>query len=655
MATLKDELASLKIDHSARAGGHRPAGKFVLAVLVGALLLGGGAWFWSQRVQAAAVKTATVTAASSSDATSGAVLNASGYVVARRRATVSSKVTGKVLELFVEEGQAVKRGQVLARLDDSQVRAGLEVARAQLAAAQGGFAEDEARLREAERQSARLTKLVQEKVVGQAEAETAQATVESLTARIALARQQVEVAQRMVRSQETDLRDMEVRAPFDGIAISKDAQPGEMISPVSAGGGFTRTGICTIVDMTSLEIEVDVSESYINRVKPEQPVEAVLDAYPDWRIPGSVITTVPTADRQKATVRVRIRFGPPTGPAPSRTASKGEPLDPARPAGHGRQGVVPPGAAGGSRQRARTAAAAGVEERRQDRQRPAGRVRRPRGSRRAARGQGRPRQRRAGRSGVWIEQWRPDCRRWLRRAGGRLAREGAVMDTLVKVRDLHKVYYRGSEQIDVLQGITLDIPSGDFLALMGPSGSGKTTLLNLIGGLDTPTRGTIDVAGDRIESLSGAKLASWRARHIGFVFQMYNLLPVLTAARNVELPLLLTKLGSADRRKRVQTALSVVGLGERANHYPRQLSGGQEQRVGIARAIVTDPTLLLCDEPTGDLDRKSGDEVLNLLQSLNRDHGKTIIMVTHDPRAAECARRTLHLEKGLLVEETVNA
>jgi putative ABC transport system ATP-binding protein len=229
------------------------------------------------------------------------------------------------------------------------------------------------------------------------------------------------------------------------------------------------------------------------------------------------------------------------------------------------------------------------------------------------------------------------------------------MDTLVKVRDLHKVYYRGSEQIDVLQGITLDIPSGDFLALMGPSGSGKTTLLNLIGGLDTPTRGSIEVAGDRIDTLSGGKLAGWRARHIGFVFQMYNLLPVLTAARNVELPLLLTKLGAADRRKRVQTALNVVGLGERANHYPRQLSGGQEQRVGIARAIVTDPTLLLCDEPTGDLDRKSGDEVLNLLQTLNRDYGKTIVMVTHDPRAADCARRTLHLEKGLLVEEAMNA
>jgi putative ABC transport system ATP-binding protein len=229
------------------------------------------------------------------------------------------------------------------------------------------------------------------------------------------------------------------------------------------------------------------------------------------------------------------------------------------------------------------------------------------------------------------------------------------METLVKVRDLHKVYYRGSEQIDVLQGVTLDIPTGDFLALMGPSGSGKTTLLNLMGGLDTPTKGSIDVAGDRIDTLSGGRLAAWRARHIGFVFQMYNLLPVLTAARNVELPLLLTKLGSADRKKRVQTALSVVGLGERANHYPRQLSGGQEQRVGIARAIVTDPTLLLCDEPTGDLDRKSGDEVLNLLQTLNREHGKTIVMVTHDPRAADCARRTLHLEKGLLVEEAVKA
>jgi putative ABC transport system ATP-binding protein len=226
------------------------------------------------------------------------------------------------------------------------------------------------------------------------------------------------------------------------------------------------------------------------------------------------------------------------------------------------------------------------------------------------------------------------------------------METLVKVRDLHKVYYRGSEQIDVLQGITLDIPSGDFLALMGPSGSGKTTLLNLIGGLDTPSKGSIDVAGDRIDTLSGGKLSSWRARHIGFVFQMYNLLPVLTAERNVELPLLLTNLGRAERLAHVHTALTLVGLGDRMKHKPRELSGGQEQRVGIARAIVTDPTLLLCDEPTGDLDRKSGDEILDLLQALNKQHGKTIVMVTHDPRAAERANRTLHLEKGRLERET---
>ena len=228
-----------------------------------------------------------------------------------------------------------------------------------------------------------------------------------------------------------------------------------------------------------------------------------------------------------------------------------------------------------------------------------------------------------------------------------------MADSLVTVRDLHKVFHRGGQRIDVLQGVTLDIPQGDYLALMGPSGSGKTTLLNLLGGLDTPTGGSVTVAGDRLDNMSAGKLAAWRARHIGFVFQMYNLLPVLTAARNVELPLLLTKLSKAERRKRVEVALNVVGLGERMHHYPRQLSGGQEQRVGIARAIVTDPTLLLCDEPTGDLDRKSGDEILDLLQALNQQHGKTIIMVTHDPHAAARANRTLHLEKGVLVTEAV--
>ena len=223
---------------------------------------------------------------------------------------------------------------------------------------------------------------------------------------------------------------------------------------------------------------------------------------------------------------------------------------------------------------------------------------------------------------------------------------------LVRVNDVNKIYQRGDERLEILRGLTLEVPQGDFLALMGPSGSGKSTLLNLIGGLDRPTSGSVQVAGEPIDRLSDGQLAKWRARHIGFVFQFYNLLPVLTAERNVELPLLLTHLSKAQRMKHVATALSVVGLADRARHYPRQLSGGQEQRVGIARAIVTDPTLLLCDEPTGDLDRKSGDEILDLLQALNTEHGKTIIMVTHDPHAAARARRTLHLDKGSLTLET---
>lgn len=220
---------------------------------------------------------------------------------------------------------------------------------------------------------------------------------------------------------------------------------------------------------------------------------------------------------------------------------------------------------------------------------------------------------------------------------------------LVRIRDLHKVFMRGEERIDVLRGIDLDIARGEFLALMGPSGSGKSTLLNLIGGLDRATSGSVEVAGLPIDQLSDAELARFRARHVGFVFQMYNLLPVLTAERNVELPLLLTDLGSAERLRRARAALAAVGLSDRLQHFPRQLSGGQEQRVGIARAIVTDPTLLLCDEPTGDLDRRAGDEVLDLLVALSRDFGKTIIMVTHDPHAAERAVRWVHLDKGVLV------
>jgi putative ABC transport system ATP-binding protein len=221
---------------------------------------------------------------------------------------------------------------------------------------------------------------------------------------------------------------------------------------------------------------------------------------------------------------------------------------------------------------------------------------------------------------------------------------------LIQVRDLDKTYRRGGEEIHVLQGLNLDVSAGEFIAFMGPSGSGKTTLLNLLGGLDVPTRGSIKVAGDEITNMSSGKLTEWRARHVGFIFQMYNLIPVLTAFQNVELPLLLTKLSKSERRSHVETALSIVGLTDRMNHFPRQLSGGQEQRVTIARAIVSDPTFLLCDEPTGDLDRKSADEVMALLEELVNQHHKTVLMVTHDPLVAARAQTTLHLDKGVLVE-----
>ena len=229
------------------------------------------------------------------------------------------------------------------------------------------------------------------------------------------------------------------------------------------------------------------------------------------------------------------------------------------------------------------------------------------------------------------------------------------MSTLVSIRNLDKTYQRGPERVDVLHGLDLDIERGDFVALMGPSGSGKSTLLNLIGGLDTPTCGEIVVDGQRIDRMSPGQLAQWRSRTVGFVFQFYNLMPTLSAQRNVELPLLLTRLSAAQRRRNAAIALELVGLKDRASHRPAELSGGQQQRVAIARAIVSDPTLLICDEPTGDLDRASAEEILSLLQTLNRQHGKTIVMVTHDPKAAEYASHTLHLDKGNLVEQTRHA
>jgi len=306
MSDLSTDLSALRIPQEDRGG--RRSGPIAAGVIVVVLLAAGAFWFWTAKLQAAPVKVAPVRAASSGKSGPGSVLNASGYVTARRRATVSSKVTGKVVDVLVEEGHPVKAGQVLAHLDDTQARAALAYAQAQLAAARKSAAEDEAKLQQADLTLKRRQALVKENVVGKAELDQAQADVESFKARIAYAEQQVLVAESQVNLQQTNLNDMVVRAPFSGVAITKDAQPGEMISPVSAGGGFTRTGICTIVDMSSLEIEVDINEGYINRVRPDQRVDAVLDAYPEWQIPAHVITTIPSADRQKATVKVRIGF-----------------------------------------------------------------------------------------------------------------------------------------------------------------------------------------------------------------------------------------------------------------------------------------------------------------------------------------------------------
>src|SRR3954469_13959785 len=306
MSDLSTDLSALRIPQEDRGG--RRSGPIAAGGIVVVRLAAGAFWFWTAKLQAAPVKVAPVRAASSGKSGPGSVLNASGYVTARRRATVSSKVTGKVVDVLVEEGHPVKAGQVLAHLDDTQARAALAYAQAQLAAARKSAAEDEAKLQQADLTLKRRQALVKENVVGKAELDQAQADVESFKARIAYAEQQGLVAESQVNLQQTNLNDMVVRAPFSGVAVTKDAQPGEMVSPVSAGGGFTRTGLWTIVAMNSLVKEVGLNGRYISRVRPGQDVVAVLDAYPDWQIPAHVITLVPTADRQKATVLVRVGF-----------------------------------------------------------------------------------------------------------------------------------------------------------------------------------------------------------------------------------------------------------------------------------------------------------------------------------------------------------
>jgi HlyD family secretion protein len=307
MNDLSADLASLRIDRTARPQSDRPWARWATGLVL-VLAVAATGWWWITRERSVAVRVVPVEVRGAGDVSARAVLNASGYVTARRRATLSSRVTGKVLEIYVDEGMSVRPGQVVARLDDTLARPMLELTEAQLASAHTQLLETEVRIREADLRLGRQRALAAEGVVAAADLDTAEAEADALRARLEAARREVQVAERQVALRKADLDDLVIRAPFGGKVISKDAQPGEMISPVSAGGGFTRTGICTVVDMSSLEIEVDVNESYINRIVDGQPVEAVLDAYPDWRIPAHVITTVPTADRQKATVLVRIGF-----------------------------------------------------------------------------------------------------------------------------------------------------------------------------------------------------------------------------------------------------------------------------------------------------------------------------------------------------------
>ncbi len=465
MAELNDDLAALRIEREPESA---PSGRWVEWAIL--LVDPGGAARWrpgqfsDARAARSRCEVATVTERAAG--TQAAVLNASGYVTARRRATVSSKITGKVIEVNVDEGMAVKEGQVLARLDDVTARASVALAEAQVDAARGALDENEVRLAEAQVTLTRMSGSAQgrHRHAGGRRRRAGGGRLDRGADPGARASRSASPNARWT-SQQTNLDDTVIRAPFSGVAISKDAQPGEMVSPVSAGGGFTRTGICTIVDMHSLEIEVDVNESYINRVKPGQEVTAVLDAYPDWQIPAEVITTVPTADRQKATVLVRIGF---------------KAARPAHPARHGREGHVPARGRRGRRAPAAQPIDARAEERDSRRQRPARRLRRARRHRRAPRGPDGRHRRRPARSPrrparLAIASWSPRRRRCAARGIAidrhRRSETREPAHALSRpIRDVHKHFTRGSERIDVLKGVNLDIPQGEFLGADGAVG-----------------------------------------------------------------------------------------------------------------------------------------------------------------------------------------
>ena len=492
--------------------------------------------------------------------------------------------------------------------------------------------------------------------MSQASLDAVKMRADRAVAGVANAQASIAVAQANARNAQVAVDYTMIRAPFDGVIVSKAANVGDMVTPFSSAVD-SKGAVVSMVDMSTLEVEADVSESSLAKIKVGQPCEITLDALPDVRFRGRISRMVPTVDRAKATVVTKVRFDaidPRILPDMSAkvsfltqevTAEQQKPLLAVHPDAlavrdgatvlfvvrDGKLAQVPVvrGATLGDRRRHHRRGADGGEGRAE-------------AVRRIEAGNARSSSRRsnAGRDPHARCRWTIPMPRSPR---------PPTAEPLVAIRELTKFYVRGDQVIPVLVGINLDIHAGDYVALMGPSGSGKSTLLNLIAGIDKPTSGRIHVAGVDIAQLSEADLAAWRAASVGFIFQFYNLMPVLSAFDNVELPLLLTSLSRRDRRERVETALSLVGLADRMEHYPNELSGGQQQRVAIARALIGDPTLIVADEPTGDLDRATAEEILQLLERLNREVGKTIVMVTHDPKAAEKAHRVIHLEKGVLV------
>ncbi|CAE7404423.1 yknY [Symbiodinium microadriaticum] len=519
----KDKLKSLSIDRSAPVAAEKDtAWQKPAALGAGVVVVVGGLLVWALSGgddEAANAQASTGSAGSTSeqltDATSvtavpasRAGLVATGYVTARRSATVSADITGRIVEVLFEEGDQVEEGQILAKMDTTLVAYDLKLSQAQANAAEARARAVQAEIKAVANQLKRQKDLAARGHISTGSLESIEARQGSLAAQLAAAREDAQVARLTARRQAEFLDRHMIRAPFSGVVITKNVQAGEIVASNFAGGA----GIASLVDMASLEVEADVAEGQLAEIYPGQEASIVLDAYLDRALPAKVLAIIPAVDRNRATIMVRVGF---------------DQLD----------------------------------------------------------------------------------------------------DTILP-------NMAAKETLSIFDGLDMHIDDGDFISIMGPSGSGKTTLLNMLGGLDQPSAGSIQFQGEAIESKSEGQLSDWRAAHVGFIFQFYNLMPTMTAARNVELPLLLTNLGKKERAERVATALDIVGLGERAKHKPKELSGGQQQRVAIARAIVSDPQLLLADEPTGDLDRETALEILDMLKLLNEELGKTIVMVTHDPIAA---------------------